>query len=133
MQCILYAIRHMKMQWCACDYISPWWCWCWFHILGVSSSGFIIPANFFLKSVPMQWLYRSSLSWANSLIIHEIMCIQQISLTSIFLTIIYFPFAKVRSIVNHLVLRVYYLPSEELTSTPKFRENLLDKTCEHWA
>ena len=77
----------------------------------------------FLKSVPMQWLYRSSLSWANSLIIHEIVCIQQISLTSIFLTIIYFPFAKVRSIVNHLALRVYYLPSKDLASTPKFREN----------
>ena len=48
----------------------------------------------FLKSVPMQWLYRSSLSWANSLIFHEIMCIQQISITSIFLTIVYLPLAK---------------------------------------
>ena len=87
----------------------------------------------FLKSVLMQWFYRSSLSWINSLIIHEIVCIQKISLTLIFMTIIYCPFTKVRSIVNHLVLRVYYLPSEELTSTPKFRENLLEKTCEHWA
>ena len=30
--------------------------------------------------------------WANSLIIHEIVCIQRISLTSIFMTIIYLPF-----------------------------------------
>ena len=71
--------------------------------------------------------------WANSLIIHEIVCIQRISLILIFLTIIYLAFAKVRSIVNHLVLRVYYLPSEELTSTPKFRENLLDQTYGNWA
>ena len=69
--------------------------------------------------------------WANSLIIHELVCIWRISLILIFLTIIYFPFAKVRSIVNHLVLRAYYLPSEELTFTPKFRENLLDKTYKH--
>ena len=36
-----------------------------------------------------------------------------------------------RIIINHLMLRVYYLPSEELTFTPKFRENFLDKTCEN--
>ena len=134
MQCNLYGIMHVKMQWCVFSCVSLWWSWFWFHMLSVSSFGFIIPANFFfLKSVPIQWFYRSSLSWANSLIIHEIMCIQQISLTLIFLTIIYFPFAKVRSIINHLMLRVYYLLSEELTSTPKFRKNLLEKTHEHWA
>ena len=71
--------------------------------------------------------------WANSLIIHEIVCIQWISLTLIFLTIIYLPFAKVRSVVNHPMLRVYYLPSEELTFTLKFKESPLNKTCEHWA
>ena len=87
----------------------------------------------FLKSVPMQWLYRSSLSWANSLIIHEIVCIQRISLIFIFLTIIYLPFAKVRSVINRPMLRVYYLPSEELTFTLKFRENLLNKIYDHWA
>ena len=43
-----------------------------------------------------------------------------------------FAIRKVRGIVNHPILRAYYLPSEELTSTPKFRENLIDKTCEHW-
>ena len=62
----------------------------------------------FLKSVLIQWLYRNSLNWTNSLIFHEIMCIQQISLTSIFMTIIYLPFTKVRSIVNHLLLRVNF-------------------------
>ena len=71
--------------------------------------------------------------WANSLIIHEIVCIQWISLILTFLTIVYLSCAKVRSIVNHLMLRVYYLPSEELTFTTKFRESPLNKTCEYWA
>ena len=133
MQCNLYGTMRMKMQWCVFDCVSLWWSWCWFHMLSVSSSGFIIHANFFfLKSVPMQWLYRSSLSWANSLIFHEIMCIQQISLTLIFITIIYLPFAKVRCIVNHHMLRAYYLPSEKLTFTLKLRENPLNKTCGNW-
>ena len=39
-----------------------------------------------------------------------------------------FAFAKVRTIVNHPMLRAYYLPSKKLTSTPKFRENPLNKT-----
>ena len=39
-----------------------------------------------------------------------------------------FAIRKIRGIINHLMLREYYLPSEELTFTPKFRENLLDKT-----
>ena len=87
----------------------------------------------FMKSILMQWLYRSSLNWANSLIFHEIICIQQISIILIFMTLIYLPFAKVRSIVNHHMLRAYYLPNEELTFTLKFRESPLNKTCEHWA
>ena len=44
-----------------------------------------------------------------------------------------FAIRKVRGIVNHPILRVYYLPSEELTFTLKFRESPLNKTCEHWA
>ena len=36
---------------------------------------------------------------------------------------------KVKCMVNHLMLRVYYLPSEKITFRPKFRENLLNKTC----
>ena len=44
-----------------------------------------------------------------------------------------FGIRKVRGVINHPMLRVYYLPSEELTFTLKFRENPLNKTCEHWA
>ena len=44
-----------------------------------------------------------------------------------------FVIRKVRRIVNYPMLRVYYLPSEELTFTLKFRENLLDKTCRNRA
>ena len=62
-------------------------------------------------------------------IYHSMMCIQRISLILIFMTLIYLPFAKVKIIINHFMLRVYYLPSEELTFIPKLRENLLNKTC----
>ena len=39
-----------------------------------------------------------------------------------------FAIRKFRGIINHPMLRVYYLPSEELTFTPKLRENLVNKT-----
>ena len=42
-----------------------------------------------------------------------------------------FAIRKARGMINRLMLRVYYLPSEELTFTPKFRENLLNKTYEN--
>ena len=42
-----------------------------------------------------------------------------------------FAIRKVRGIINHLMLRVYYLPSEELTFTPKFRENPKLMEIEH--
>ena len=62
---------------------------------------------------------------------HSMMCIQRIPIILIFMTLIYLSFAKVRIIINHLMLRVYYLPSEELTFTPKLRENLRNKIYEH--
>ena len=42
-----------------------------------------------------------------------------------------FAIRKVRQIVNHHMLRAYYLPNEKLTFTPKFRENALNKTYEN--
>ena len=44
-----------------------------------------------------------------------------------------FTIRKVRRIVNHHMLRAYYLPSKKLTLTPKCRENSLNKTCGNWA
>ena len=43
-----------------------------------------------------------------------------------------FTIHKIRGIVNHLMLRGYYLSSEELTFTLKFRENSLNKTYGNW-
>ena len=109
-------------NWLLIHYLHCWW---WFEcifswrLVEVSSNVMIVQK--------VHWI------WANSLIIHEIVCIQQISLTSIFLTIVYLPFAKSEASFNHHMLRAYYLPSEELSSTLKFGENLLEKNCEHWA
>ena len=44
-----------------------------------------------------------------------------------------FAIRKVIGIINHPMLRVYYLPSEELTFTLKFRESPLNKTYGNWA
>ena len=46
---------------------------------------------------------------------------------------VYYLFAirKIKGIINHSILRAYYFTSEELTFTPKFRENLLNKTYEY--
>ena len=44
-----------------------------------------------------------------------------------------FAIRKVSRIVNHHMLRAYYLLSEKLTFTPKLRENPLNKTCGNWA
>ena len=78
-------------------------------------------------------IVKKYINLSKFIIYHEIMCIQRISLILIFMIVIYLPFVKVRIIINHLMLRVYYLPSEEITFTPKFRENLLNKTYGNWA
>ena len=56
-----------------------------------------------------------------------------ISLTSIFMTIVYLPFVKSNVSLTTLYWEYIILPSEELTFTPKFRENLLEKTHRNWA
>ena len=70
-------------DWLLIHYLHCWW---WFEcifswrLVEVSSNVMIVQK--------VHWI------WANSLIIHEIVCIQRISLILIFMTIIYLPFAK---------------------------------------
>ena len=69
----------------------------------------------------------------NSSLYHEVVYIQRIPLILIFMTIIYSPFSKSDESLTILYWERIILPSEELTFTPKFRENPLNKTCENWA
>ena len=46
--------------------------------------------------------------WANSSIIHKIVCIQRISLILIFHDSHLFVIRKVRGVINHLMLRAYF-------------------------
>ena len=109
-------------DWLLIHYLHCWWCfffWISWRLVEVS-----FQHDHCIKSTLWFWKFIT-LSWGsvhstnpNNFDFHDSRL---------------FAIRKVRGIINHLVLRAYYLPIEKLIFTPKFKENSLNKTYGNWA